>query len=82
MAYAPTIFTARFSEDVRSKLDYLAELNGMTRNGYLTWLICAEYDRVRGNPELLEASQKLRDLTSGLSAIASKLGFDVRSSDQ
>ena len=52
----------RFSDDVLEKMDFLCSLTGNTRTSLLASLVCAEYDRYQGNPELQRLLAQMKDM--------------------
>ena len=60
MATKPTGF--RFSDDVLEKMDFLCSLTGNTRTSLLASMVCAEYDRYQGNPELQRLLAQMKDM--------------------
>ena len=60
MATKQTAF--RFSDEVLEKMDYLCSLTGNTRTSLLASMVCAEYDRYHGNPELQRLLAQMKDM--------------------
>ena len=52
----------RFSDDVLEKMDFLCSLTGNTRTSLLASMVCAEYDRFHGNPELQRLLAQMKDM--------------------
>lgn len=52
----------RFTDDVVSKLDFLCSVTGDTRTSLLSSMVCAEYDRYQGNPELQSLIAQMKDM--------------------
>ena len=52
----------RFSDDVLEKMDFLCSLTGNTRTSLLASMVCAEYDRYQGNPELQKLLAQMKDM--------------------
>ena len=52
----------RFSDDVLAKMDFLCSLTGNTRTSLLASMVCAEYDRYQGNPELQRLLAQMKDM--------------------
>ena len=52
----------RFSDDVLEKMDFLCSLTGNTRTSLLASMVCAEYDRYQGNPELQRLLAQMKDM--------------------
>ena len=60
MATKQTAF--RFSDEVLEKMDFLCSLTGNTRTSLLASMVCAEYDRYHGNPELQRLLAQMKDV--------------------
>lgn len=57
------------AEDLK-KLDYLVDLSGYnTRSAFLLSWIRIEYDRINGNPQLMEVIHKARELNDLLTGL-------------
>lgn len=52
----------RFSDDVLAKMDFLCSVTGNTRSSLLASMVCAEYDRYQGNPELQNLIAQMKDM--------------------
>lgn len=52
----------RFSDDVLAKMDFLCSVTGDTRSSLLASMVCAEYDRYQGNPELQKLFAQMMDV--------------------
>ena len=52
----------RFSDDVFEKMDFLCSVTGNTRTSLLASLVCTEYDRYQGNPELQKLIAQMKDI--------------------
>lgn len=52
----------RFSDDVLEKMDFLCSVTGNTRTSLLASMVCAEYDRYQGNPELQRLIAQMKDM--------------------
>ena len=52
----------RFSDDVLEKMDFLCSVTGNTRTSLLASMVCAEYDRFRGNPGLQRLLAQMKDM--------------------
>lgn len=52
----------RFSDDVLEKMDFLCSVTGNTRTSLLASMVCAEYDRYQGNPELQKLIAQMKDM--------------------
>ena len=52
----------RFSDEVLEKMDFLCSLTGNTRTSLLASMVCAEYDRYHGNPELQRLLAQMKDM--------------------
>lgn len=52
----------RFSDDVLEKMDFLCSVTGNTRTSLLASMVCAEYDRYQGNPELQRLLAQMKDM--------------------
>lgn len=60
MATKQTAF--RFSDDVLEKMDFLCSVTGDNRTSLLASMVCAEYDRYLGNPELQKLIAQMKDM--------------------
>ena len=60
MATKPTGF--RFTDDTLAKIDFLCSVTGDNRTSLLTSMVCAEYDRYQGNPELRKLIAQMKDM--------------------
>ena len=60
MATKQTAF--RFSDDVLEKMDFLCSLTGNTRTSLLVSMVCTEYDKYQGNPELRKLIAQMKDM--------------------
>ena len=60
MATKQTAF--RFSDEVLEKMDFLCSLTGNTRTSLLASMVCTEYDKYQGNPELQKLIAQMKDL--------------------
>ena len=67
----------RFSDDVLEKMDFLCSLTGNTRTSLLASMVCAEYDRYQGNPELQRLLAQMKDMER---QVKSMLGNGVAAS--
>lgn len=67
MATSPKAF--RFSDEVIEKLDYLCSVVGQSRTGLLSSLICSEYDKYMGNPELQKLVAQMQDMERQMKSI-------------
>ena len=52
----------RFSDDVLEKMDFLCSLTGNTRTSLLASMVCTEYDKYQGNPELQKLIAQMKDM--------------------
>ena len=52
----------RFSDDVLEKMDFLCSLTGNTRTSLLASMVCTEYDKYQGNPELQKLIAQMKDI--------------------
>lgn len=52
----------RFSDDVLEKMDFLCSVTGNTRTSLLASMVCAEYDRYQGNPDLQRLIAQMKDM--------------------
>ena len=52
----------RFSDDVLEKMDFLCSLTGNTRTSLLVSMVCTEYDKYQGNPELQKLIAQMKDM--------------------
>ena len=60
MATKQTAF--RFSDEVLEKMDFLCTVTGDTRTSLLASMVCTEYDKYQGNPELQKLIAQMKDL--------------------
>ena len=60
MATKQTAF--RFSDEVLEKMDFLCTVTGHTRTSLLASMVCTEYDKYQGNPELQKLIAQMKDL--------------------
>ena len=60
MATKQTAF--RFSDEVLAKMDFLCSLTGNTRTSLLASMVCTEYDKYQGNPELQKLIAQMKDM--------------------
>lgn len=60
MATKQTAF--RFSDEVLEKMDFLCSLTGNTRTSLLASMVCTEYDKYQGNPELQKLIAQMKDI--------------------
>ena len=60
MATKQTAF--RFSDEVLEKMDFLCSLTGNTRTSLLVSMVCTEYDKYQGNPELQKLIAQMKDM--------------------
>lgn len=60
MATKQTAF--RFSDEVLEKMDFLCSLTGNTRTSLLASMVCTEYDKYQGNPELQKLIAQMKDM--------------------
>ena len=52
----------RFSDDVLEKMDFLCSVTGNTRTSLLVSMVCTEYDKYQGNPELQKLIAQMKDM--------------------
>ena len=52
----------RFSDDVLEKMDFLCTVTGDTRTSLLASMVCTEYDKYQGNPELQKLIAQMKDI--------------------
>ena len=52
----------RFSDEVLEKMDFLCTVTGDTRTSLLASMVCTEYDKYQGNPELQKLIAQMKDL--------------------
>ena len=69
MATKQTAF--RFSDEVLEKMDFLCTVTGDTRTSLLASMVCTEYDKYQGNPELQKLIAQMKDIERQMK---SKLG--------
>ena len=62
----------RFSDDVLEKMDFLCSLTGNTRTSLLASMVCAEYDRYQGNPELQRLLSQMKDMERQMKSMLGK----------
>ncbi len=60
MATKQTAF--RFSDEVLEKMDFLCTVTGDTRTSLLASMVCTEYDKYQGNPELQKLIAQMKDI--------------------
>ena len=60
MATKQTAF--RFSDEVLEKMDFLCTVTGDTRTSLLASMVCTEYDKYQGNPELQRLIAQMKDI--------------------
>ena len=60
MATKQTAF--RFSDEVLEKMDFLCTVTGDTRTSLLASMVCSEYDKYQGNPELQKLIAQMKDI--------------------
>lgn len=60
MATKQTAF--RFSDEVLEKMDFLCTITGDNRTSLLVSMVCTEYDKYQGNPELRKLIAQMKDL--------------------
>lgn len=70
----------RFSEDVLAKMDFLCSVTGSTRTSLLTSMVCAEYDRYQGNPELQKLLSQMQDVEHQMRAVLGQADSSQKSS--
>lgn len=70
MATKQTAF--RFSDEVLEKMDFLCSLTGNTRTSLLASMVCAEYDRFHGNPELQRLLAQMKDMERQMKSMLGK----------
>lgn len=70
MATKQTAF--RFSDEVLEKMDFLCTVTGDTRTSLLTSMVCAEYDRYQGNPELQKLIAQMQDVERQMKSMLGK----------
>lgn len=58
--------TVRFTQEDYNKLNYLTTLTGISKNELVLGYIRADYDKVKGNPELQNILDKLKELNISL----------------
>lgn len=56
----------RTTEEIDKKLSELETAMSMTRQDILNGLIVAEYDKIKGNPEIMKLLEKMNELKSHL----------------
>ena len=52
----------RFSDEVLEKMDFLCTVTGDTRTSLLASMVCTEYDKYQGNPELQKLIAQMKDI--------------------
>lgn len=57
-----SVLTVRLTPERTKKLDFLVDSFGMSKNEYIGTLIDAKYDQCCGNPQIMEAIQKLNEI--------------------
>ena len=62
----------RFSDDVLEKMDFLCSVTGNTRTSLLASMVCAEYDRYQGNPELQRLLAQMKDMERQMKSMLGK----------
>ena len=62
----------RFSDDVLAKMDFLCSVTGDTRTSLLASMVCAEYDRYQGNPELQKLISQMKDMERQMKTMLGK----------
>lgn len=62
----------RFSDEVLEKMDFLCSLTGNTRTSLLASMVCAEYDRYQGNPELQRLLTQMKDMERQMKSMLGK----------
>jgi len=62
MADSRKIVNFRVTPEQERMLDELTMTMGQSRNEYLVSLITEEYDRIKGNPELMHMIEQMNDL--------------------
>lgn len=70
MATKQTAF--RFSDEVLEKMDFLCTVTGDTRTSLLASMVCAEYDRYQGNPELQKLIAQMKDMERQMKTMLGK----------
>ena len=60
MATKQTAF--RFSDEVLEKMDFLCTVTGDPRTSLLASMVCTEYDKYQGNPELQKLIAQMKDI--------------------
>lgn len=70
MATKQTAF--RFSDEVLEKMDFLCTVTGDTRTSLLASMVCAEYDRYQGNPELQKLIAQMKDMERQMKSMLGK----------
>lgn len=64
----------RFTDDVLEKMDFLCSVSGDTRSSLLASMVCAEYDRYHGNPELQKLIAQMKDMERQMKSMLGKDG--------
>lgn len=62
----------RFTDDVLEKMDFLCSVTGDTRSSLLASMVCAEYDRYQGNPELQKLIAQMKDMERQMKSMLGK----------
>ena len=70
MATKQTAF--RFSDEVLEKMDFLCSLTGNTRTSLLASMVCTEYDKYQGNPELQKLIAQMKDIERQMKSMLGK----------
>jgi len=70
MATKQTAF--RFSDEVLDKMDFLCTITGENRTSLLSFMVCAEYDRYQGNPELQKLLSQMKDMEQQMKSLLGK----------
>ena len=72
MATKQTAF--RFSDEVLAKMDFLCSLTGNTRTSLLASMVCTEYDKYQGNPELQKLIAQMKDMECQMKSMLGQNG--------
>lgn len=67
----------RFSEDVLAKMDFLCSVTGTTRTALLSSMVCTEYDKYQGNPELQKLLSQMKDMERQMKAMLGQSDTDT-----
>lgn len=70
MATKQTAF--RFSDEVLEKMDFLCTVTGDTRTSLLASMVCTEYDKYQGNPELQKLIAQMKDIERQMKSMLGK----------